>query len=807
MNWHTLETTSALSELESSFEIGLTTAQVKTRLQQVGLNQLVEKNDWAIFRILGERLTAPLTLLWLGAGTLALLNADVAGAKWIFGFAFVYLIASFAWQDRPQATIQALKQTASLSVMALRDGVFKPISKPQLVPGDIIQIGNGDTIPADLRLLETVNLRIQEALLTTESGSVEKHTVALKNESLPLWEHSNMAYFGTLVTQGRGLGLVVATGMQTELGKIANLIQKIKPQKTPFRRKTEGLAKTVTAWGVGASILLLAGAHGTGLPLEENLQVSVGLALALVPLGVAVFLPGALLSKLKDKSIRRFSALEALGSVTVVCSDKTGPFTDDRRAVVISDFDGHELDLTDAASQGDARLPSALSLTAIGGSLCNDAKLIDLGDERHHTLGDPTEGALVAAAAHLGYWKSSLDVSFPRAAELPFDSERKRMTTVQHLGQYDPQALAGLDVSEKRYIAFTKGSLQSLLEVASHVWAEGKALEIDSGLRSRIEALNERLIKQGMRVIGVGFRLLNSIPEIIQTDLEQNLTLTGLFGLMDPLRTGAPSAVVACRAAGIRPLLLTGDHPLTALEIARQLGIAENGRALRGIDIETLSVDELKNVIDEVDVFARMAPEHKLKIVQALQARGEAVAITGDSVNDAPALRQADVGIAPGLSGTEIAKEAANLILPDHRFDAMVAAIQTGREALSLSWRLLRLMLAGAVSRFLALGILAFAVGSAALSVGQLLWLGLVDLALGLMMGGVQAAPATPERNPWRWRETLSLGLLMGGLASALGFWRFSAGQSNWQTLVFSALAVMQIVHALALGINRSLRK
>lgn len=809
MNWHTLEINSALSELDSSSEAGLTTAQVKTRLKQFGLNQLVERGENSLFKILWGRFASPLTLILIAAGALAAFNADYSNAKLIFAAAFIYAVIDFARKDRPEKTIKLLEQFTA-RVPALRDGSFKAISKQQLVPGDIVQIESGVTVPADLRLLETVNLRIQEALLTTEVGAVEKHTAQLTGENLPLWEHSNMAYMGTLVTQGRGLGLVVATGMQTELGKIADLIQKVEPQATPLQKSLTNIERKLAAFGVGASILFLLGASALGNPLADSLRISVSLLVALAPVGFSTLLLGVFLRESKNASASKFSALEALGAVTVICSDKTGTLTESRVTVTILDFSGHDLDLTETMSKSGAlhstrelgaRTQSALSLTAIGGSLCNDAKLIDIGDERYHTLGDPTESALAAAAAQMGYWKSSLDVSFPRAAELPFDSERKRMTTVHHLGQYDPEALAGLDVSDKRYIAFTRGNLQSLLEIASHVWVEGKALEIDAESRSRIEALNERLAKRGMRVVGVGFRLLNAIPEIIQTDLEQNITLAGLFGMIDPPREGVREALEACHAVGIRPLMLTGDHPLIALEIARQLGIAENGRALRGIDVENFSVDELKNVIDDVDVFARVASEHKLKIVQALQAQGHVVAITGDSVNDAPALRKADVGMALGLAGAEVAKDAANLILADDNFATLVSAVKAGRQVLENLRQAIHFIVAGNLSRFLALWLLALMTKDIVLLPAQLLWLSFgVDVLLGLGLA-LQRSNLPRKINAGR---TLWLGAWMGILAAGLGWWSFSAVQPAWHTLVFMALALMQVAHALALSLRKA---
>ena len=513
------------------------------------------------------------------------------------------------------------------NVRVLRDGKLQEISARDLVPGDIIQLETGNVIPADLRLLEAVNFRIQEAALTGESEPIEKHTAALSGSDLPLGDRRNMGYMGTIVTQGRGLALVVATGMQTELGKIAELIQQVKQENTPLQKRLDALGKNLALVGVGIAALIFVIGIMRGDELQHMLLTAVSVAVAIVPEGLPAVVTitlalGAQRMLQRNALIRKLPAVETLGSVTVICSDKTGTLTENRMSVVVLDVAEHALDLTEEvgrdgtlhATRGlGTPVQSSLSLAAIGGALCNDSKLVDTGDDRYHTLGDPTEGALVVAAAKMGYWKSSLDSSFPRAAELPFDSERKRMTTVHHLERYDPTVLAGLEIGDRRYIAFTKGSVDGLLDVCSQIWVEGKAQSLDSAWREKMLATNDRLAKKGMRVLGVAFRLMDSIPEIIQTDLEQQLTLVGLFGMIDPPRAEVKDAVAVCRAAGIRPVMITGDHPLTAIEIARQLGITDNGRALTGVEIEKLTFEELKNVVEEVDVFARVAPEHKLK--------------------------------------------------------------------------------------------------------------------------------------------------------------------------------------------------
>jgi Ca2+-transporting ATPase len=632
-----------------------------------------------------------------------------------------------------------------------------------------------------------------------------------------------MSYMGTIVTQGRGLALVIATGMNTELGKIADLIQQVQQEQTPLQRRLDALGKNLALIGVAIAALIFVMGILRGDELRHMLLTAVSVAVAIVPEGLPAVVTitlalGAQRMLKREALIRKLPAVETLGSVTVICSDKTGTLTENRMTVVVLDVAEHALDLTEnmerdgtlRATRGlGAPVQSSLSLAAIGGVLCNDAKLIDTGDDRFHTLGDPTEGALVVAGAKMGYWKGTLDSSFPRAAELPFDSERKRMTTVHHLGQYDPTVLSGLEIGDKRYISFTKGSIDGLLDVASHVWVEGKSFALDAEWRSRIEAANDRLAKKGMRVLGVAFRLMNSIPEVMQTDLEQNLTIVGLFGMIDPPRNEVKDAVATCRAAGIRPVMITGDHPLTAIEIARQLGISDNGRALTGIEIESLSFDELKNVVDEVSVFARVAPEHKLKIVQALQEKGHIVSMTGDGVNDAPALRKADIGVAMGITGTDVSKEASDLVLLNDNFATIVAAVQEGRTIYDNIRKFVRFSVAGNIGKVLVMLIAPFLGKPLPLLPLQLLWLNLLtDGLLGLGMGVENPEPDTMKRKPYSPTEgvfsrgagfqTIWVGVLIGALALGLGSWYFFTGRPEWQTMIFTSLAFMQVFQALA---------
>jgi Ca2+-transporting ATPase len=705
----------------------------------------------------------------------------------------------------------------------MRGGTLKELSARELVPGDVVQLEAGNVLPADLRLLEAVNLRIQEAALTGESEPVEKQTAMLSGEGLPLGDRRNMGYMGTIVTQGRGLALVVATGMQTELGKIADLIQQSGSEDTPLQKRLDQLGKNLAVVGVVIAVIIAVLGLLRGDDIRHMLLTAVSVAVAIVPEGLPAVVTitlalGAQRMLAKNSLIRKLPAVETLGSVTVICSDKTGTLTENRMTVVILDVADHELDLTGdmdrsgsftATRNMGVPAQSALSLTAIGGALCNDARLIDEGDDRFHTLGDPTEGALVVSAAKMGYWKSSLDSSFPRAAELPFDSERKRMTTIHHLGQYDPTTLAGFEIGEQRYIAFTKGSVDGLLGVSNQVWVNGQAQSLDDSFRLRIEAANERLAKKGMRVLGVAVRLLDQIPEVVRIDLEQNLTFVGLFGMIDPPRAEVRDAVAITKTAGIRTVMITGDHPLTAAEIARQLGISEQGRVLTGAEIERLSFEELKGVVDEVQVFARVSPEHKLKIVQALQERGHIVSMTGDGVNDAPALKRADIGVAMGITGTDVSKEAADMVLLDDNFATIVAAVKEGRTIYDNIRKFVRFSVAGNIGKVLVMLLAPFLGKPIPLLPLQLLWLNLLtDGLLGLGMGVENAESDTMKRPPYSPKEgvfsrgagaqVIWVGALIGALALGLGAWYYYSGYEQWQTMVFTFLAFAQVFQALA---------
>ncbi len=629
---------------------------------------------------------------------------------------------------------------------------------------------------------------------------------------------------GTVVTQGRGTALVVATGMGTELGKIAGLLQQTREGPTPLQRRLDRVGKFLALAGLVVAALVFVLGLWRGDDVRHLLLTAVSVAVAVIPEGLPAVVTitlalGAQRMLARAALIRRLPAVETLGSVTIICSDKTGTLTENRMTVVVLDVADHELDLTqDVGRDGSVRADrnpgapaaSALSLPPWVARCATTPAWWKGKGGAHHTLGDPTEGALVAAAAAMGYWKTGLDEALPRQAEVPFDSDRKRMTTVHRLGGHDPALLPGLDPGSHQSVAFTKGSAEGLLALSSRVWVEGAAQPIDDAWRIRIAAAEERLARRGMRVLGVAFRLLPAAPDAPDESLEADLTFVGLFGMIDPPRAEVAEAVATCRAAGIQPAMITGDHPLTALEIARQLGIAAGDHALTGTDLERLSPEELRRAVADTRVFARVSPEHKLRIVEALQHEGHVVAMTGDGVNDAPALRRADIGVAMGITGTDVAKEAADMVLLDDNFATIVSAVREGRTVYDNIRKFVRFSVAGNVGKVLVMLLAPFLGTAVPLLPLQLLWLNLLtDGLLGLGLGLEPPDPAVMQRPPQSPTEgifprraglqVVLIGLLIGGLALGLGTWAFYADRSTWQTLVFTSLAFAQVAEALAL--------
>ena len=823
--WHQLDPDSLLQQLDAT-TTGLASVEAARRLAERGPNELVESGGRTPWQILWEQLKATMVVILIVAAVISGLLGSYKDAVAITAIVILYAILGFVQEYRAERAMAALRRLAVPIVKAWRDGQLREISARDLVPGDIVQIETGNVIPADGRLLETANLRIQEAALTGESEPVEKQVQALARADLPLGDRRNMAYMGTVVTQGRGQLAIVATGMATELGKIAALIQGVPHEPTPLQRRLDRLGRILAVAGLVIAALIFVLGLLRGDDLVHMLLTAVSVAVAIVPEGLPAVVTitlalGAQRMLQRQTLIRKLPAVETLGSVTTICSDKTGTLTENRMTVVVLDVAGHEVDLLEEFKHGVATLDrenrnpvsSPYPLLLIGGALCNDARLVaDAAGEHHHALGDPIEGALVVAAARLGFWKADLEAVLPRLAELPFDSDRKRMTTV-HRADAGARTLPGVNgkgLSEWPYLAFTKGAVDGLLAISTQVWAGDRAQPLDPAWRARIQAANDRLAGNGMRVLGVAFRPLDAAPANGQmATLESEMVFVGLFGLIDPPRQEVKDAVATAQLAGIRPVMITGDHPLTALHIARELGIAQNDRALTGADVERLSGDELKAIVADVSVYARVSPEHKLKIVQALQETGQIVAMTGDGVNDAPALKRADIGVAMGITGTDVSKEAADMVLLDDNFATIVTAVEQGRVIYDNIRKFVKFSVAGNLGKVLVMLLAPFLGKPLPLLPLQLLWLNLLtDGLLGLGLGVEPAERDTMRRPPYApaegifsrgaGRQVIGVGVLIGGLALAVGAWYYFGGQTTWQTMVFTTLAFAQMWQALA---------
>ena len=812
--WHTRSVEEVLAALSSS-PAGLSEAEAAERLSRHGPNELKEGGGRSPLRLLLAQFGETMVLILLAAALVSGLLGKQTETVAILAIVLLFAGLGFVQEYRAERAMAALRRLAVPTVRVRRDGAVREGSARELVPGDVVLLEAGAAVPADLRFLESVNLRVQEAALTGESEAVEKTVEPLAGSDLPLGDRRNLAFLGTAVTYGRGSAVVTATGMETELGRIAALIQGVRAEPTPLQRKLDGVGKALASAGAAAALLVLGIGLLRGEPWGDMLRTGISVAVAVVPEGLPAVVTialsmGARRMLRRQALIRKLPAVETLGSVTVICSDKTGTLTENRMTVTVVDVAGDRVELQevlrhrqpvlDAPSGADgaprAVLP-AIREVLEAGALCNDAVFApDARPGSLRVLGDPTEGALLVAAMKAGLDLAALQADRPRVGELPFDSGRKRMTTV-HRGP------------DGRRTAYTKGAVDGLLELSVRVRAAGSEEPMSEVWRARIRAANDELAAAGMRVLGLARRPLEGTAPAGDghLELERELTFLGLVGMMDPPRAAVRPAVQTCLEAGIRPVMITGDHPLTALAIARDLGIGAGEGTVTGEALARLGEAELDGVAARTSVYARVSPEDKLRIVQALQRRGEVVAMTGDGVNDSPALKKADIGVAMGITGTDVAKEAADMVLLDDNFATIVAAVEEGRVIYGNLVRFVKFSLGGNVGKVLVmLGAPLLGV-NVALRPLPLLWLNLItDGLLGLGLSLEPGEPDTMRRPPRSPAAPILdrpsrvhvgwVGALIGALTLALGAVHLD---EVWQTMVFATLGFTQVGHALGL--------
>lgn len=834
--WHACEGLEGARRLGVDVERGLTAAEADQRRRSSGPNELQDRGMKSAWSVLGEQATATMVLILIGAAIVKAVAAIVTGQsrEWIDAGAIgaivlLNVVLGFVQEYRAERAIAALRRLAAPAVRVRRDGTTCTVPARELVPGDVVLLEAGATVPADGRVMTAAGLQVLEAALTGESAPVDKRTGPVP-ENTPLADRTNMVYLGTSVVRGRGAAIVVATGPHTEIGRIADLLQQVPTERTPLQRR---IAQLGTALATAALLVITAMALlgvWRGASWLDMFLAGVAVAVAAIPEGLPAVLTitlalGAQRMLARGALIRRLPAVETLGSVTTICSDKTGTLTENRMQVVVLDVAGHELHVDEPMRSGYPLLlnrgessESADDVAALLtiATLCNDAVLrpgVSAGSQIAD--GDPTEGAIIVAAAQQGLSKENLEQMLPRVSEVPFTSERQRMTTI-HVA--DGSTSLPLPVHTlahgASYLAAVKGSVEALLQRSHAVLEDGAMVAIEDRYQSRIRSAADRLAGRGLRVLGVAARPLSRLPDDL-AEVESHLTFIGLIGLLDPPRPEVRAAVVECRQAGIRPVMITGDHPLTALEVARRLDIAgSDSHVVTGASLASANDAELSRMVADVAVFARVAPEDKLRIVQALQQRGHVVAMTGDGVNDAPALRKADIGVAMGTTGTDVAKEAADMVITDDNFATIVAAVREGRTIYDNVRKFVKYIVTSNSAEVSVMFLCQLAAMPMPMTTLQILWMNLVtDGVPGLALGLEPTEPGTMKRPPFEPQESIFsrgirrhivvMGLLLTATSFGVGWWAWSDNNPAWGTMVFVTLTLAQLGHAMAVRSHR----
>jgi len=837
VEWYKMTAEQVLRELGSSADAGLSTEESQQRLEQYGTNELQEKAGRTRLQILAEQFLNILTILLVIAALISLVLGDWIEAVAIFVIVILNGILGYTQEYRAEQSMAALKRMSVPTVRVRRDGQLSEVSAINLVPGDVVVLETGNIVPADGRVLSGVNLRVEEAALTGESEPVDKDASLVFDSDRALGDRRNMLYSGTIVNYGRGEFVVTSTGMKTELGHIATMIQSVEEDETPLQERLDKLGRVLAyaALALVTVVIVLGLLRGT-TDIEELLLTAVSLAVAAVPEALTAVVTialslGAQRMLKRQALIRRLPAVETLGSVTVICSDKTGTLTLNRMTVQVVDIANHrfrfthnqgtgQMELEPVAGESEPRAAEpTLDLLLIGGALNSDAALNTV-DGQSHAIGDPTEAALVSAAALTDLRKPELERSFPRVAEVPFDSVRKRMTTLHRTPKTIDELPPGLiPIWKSRfgptdalppYIAFTKGAIDSLLSISKEVWVEGEIHPLDESWRTRVMESHDRMAAQGMRVLAVALRPWDREPDdTTEKSLERDLILVGMFGLIDPPRPEVTDAVRECREAGIRPVMITGDHPLTARHIAQQIGIVDNDKFLTGQELDRISPSELEERVKDVSVFARVSPEHKLKLIDVFQKQHNIVSMTGDGVNDAPALKKADIGVAMGITGTDVAKGAAEMVLLDDNFATIVAAVEEGRIIYDNIRRFIKYLLTCNASEIAVMLIGPLLGMPLPLLPLQILWMNLVTDGLPALALGIEPAEKNVmHRPPYSATESvfgrgmptfiIVFGVVLSLIAIGAGFGLWREGDPAWQTALFTTLVFCQLTMALS---------
>ncbi len=798
MDWHSLDVKEVFKTLSSSTE-GLSSKEAAERLSKYGKNELKKKSKVNPLTILLNQFKSFLVLILLAAAGLSYITGETLDAVMIFIIVILNAVLGFVQEYRAEKSIEALRKMITPMARVLRDGMEAELPAAKLVPGDIILIEAGDKLPADARIVECIELQVDESALTGESVPAKKSSEASKKTS-------NMLFMATVVARGKARAIVVGTGMKTEIGKIAHMVQEQPETETPLQHRLDEFGKKLGAGALFLCGIIFALGVLKGGELVEMFTVAVSLAVAAIPEGLPAIVTitlaiGVQIMARHNSIVRKLSAVESLGSSTYICTDKTGTITRHQMTVRQLYVDGKFIEVEGRGYTPAGRFfegknelnGSKLEMLMSAGALCNSSSL-HKGEGRWEIIGDPTEGALVVVAEKAGFDRSKLKKAYPQISEIPFESERKMMSTI-HRG-------------DKQQLVFSKGAPEVIVRKCSRILEKGKIRRMSVEDKRRILKANGEMAKKALRILAAAYRPISTM----KGDLESDLIFLGLFGMIDPPRREAKHAIKLCNTAGINVVMITGDNEMTAEAIGKEVGILGDGRdVMTGDELNRISDEKLTEIVKSIGVFARVNPEHKVKIVKALKANGEVVAMTGDGVNDAPALKAADVGIAMGITGTDVSKEASDMILADDNFATIVAAVQEGRIIFANIKKSIKYLVS------CNLGELGTVFGAVVLNLGmplvpiQILWMNLVTdglpaLALGMEKGEANTMtkkPKDPQKailSRYTLLDMAGLGLIMTvGALLVFGIEMATTGDlARARTVAFTALVLFQIVNAVS---------
>ncbi len=830
VSWHSLESNEVLEKLVTSHNTGLSSLEAVERLKKHGPNALIEAPRTTFLKMVIDQLKGFVVLLLIAAAIISAFLGEWVDASAIIAIVVLNAILGVIQESKAEQALAALKKLAAPEAQVLRDGHRQMVPAGDLVPGDIVFLESGNFVPADVRLLEAVNLRVDEAALTGESVPVQKNAVELISETAALGDRKNSAFMGTTVTYGRGKGVVVSTGMFTQLGLIATMLQSVEEEETPLQRKLDQLGKTL-GW---ACLIICALVFGIGWlrggnPLEM-FMVAVSLAIAAVPEGLPAIVTISLALGMREMVrrhalIRHLASVETLGSATVICSDKTGTLTQNEMTVTRMWADGQFFSISGTGYQpeGDflkdgqkinpVNYPGLLTSLWIG-TLNNDAELeFDEKGNFLRMVGDPTEGSILVAAAKANALPHKINHSYPRQGEIPFDSTRKRMVTVHNVCEPHTEDISPFqdNTSKDLYVIAVKGAPDIVLNLCSSINRMDNSLPepLDEACRGQILAANDAMTKDALRVLGLAFSITDKRPAEFSVDhLEKDLVFTGLVGMIDPARPEVTPALQEARQAGIRTIMITGDYPNTACAIAQDICLIEpGGCALTGKQMDELDDAALTEAVKSTNVYARVSPEHKMRIINALQATNQVVAMTGDGVNDAPAIKLADIGVAMGITGTDVAKETADMVLTDDNYASIVSAVEQGRIIYSNIRKFVYYLISCNMAEILVIFLPTLMGKGSPLQAIQLLWLNLVtDGAPALALGTEKGDPDIMQQKPRPSHEpiinqNMRLGVVVQSIfitTATLAAYFIGLGHNEVyaQTMAFITLSVSELFRA-----------